>query len=57
MAQSGQRNNPLKATLLGITDQIPQRANDIRILTMELNRIGSHMIALGTGVGLIMKCE
>jgi NADH-quinone oxidoreductase subunit D len=35
--------------LLGITDQIPQRANDIRILTMELNRIGSHMIALGTG--------
>ncbi|HKJ11670.1 MAG TPA: NADH-quinone oxidoreductase subunit D [Ornithinimicrobium sp.] len=35
--------------LLGITDQIPQRASDIRILTMELNRIGSHMIALGTG--------
>ncbi len=35
--------------LLGITDQIPQRANDIRVLTMELNRIGSHMIALGTG--------
>ncbi len=35
--------------LLGITDQIPQRANEIRVLTMELNRIGSHMIALGTG--------
>ncbi|MGB7448773.1 MAG: NADH-quinone oxidoreductase subunit D, partial [Ornithinimicrobium sp.] len=35
--------------LLGITDQIPQRASDIRILMMELNRIGSHMIALGTG--------
>ncbi|MGB3257953.1 MAG: NADH-quinone oxidoreductase subunit D [Ornithinimicrobium sp.] len=35
--------------LLGITDQIPQRASDIRVLTMELNRIGSHMIALGTG--------
>ncbi|CAN5378523.1 NADH-quinone oxidoreductase subunit D [soil metagenome] len=34
--------------LLGITDQIPQRASDIRVLTMELNRIGSHMIALGT---------
>lgn len=35
--------------LLGITDQIPQRASDIRVLTMELNRIGSHAIALGTG--------
>src|SRR5699024_1252874 len=35
--------------LLGITDQIPQRANDIRVLMMELNRIGSHMICMGTG--------
>ncbi|USQ76939.1 NADH-quinone oxidoreductase subunit D [Ornithinimicrobium cryptoxanthini] len=35
--------------LLGITDRIPQRANDIRILMMELNRIGSHLICLGTG--------
>ncbi len=35
--------------LLGITDQIPQRASDIRVLMMELNRIGSHLIALGTG--------
>ncbi len=35
--------------LLGITDDIPQRATQIRVLMMELNRIGSHMIALGTG--------
>lgn len=35
--------------LLGITDQIPQRASDIRVLMMELNRIGSHLICLATG--------
>ncbi|WP_431473843.1 NADH-quinone oxidoreductase subunit D [Ornithinimicrobium sp. W1665] len=35
--------------LLGITDQIPRRASDIRVLTMELNRISSHLIALATG--------
>ncbi len=35
--------------LLGITDQVPQRASDIRVLTMELNRISSHLIALATG--------
>ena len=35
--------------LLGITDQIPQRASDIRVLMMELNRIGSHLIAVATG--------
>ena len=35
--------------LLGITDQIPERATEIRVLMMELNRIGSHLIALGTG--------
>lgn len=35
--------------LLGITDQIPERASEIRVLMMELNRISSHMVALGTG--------
>ena len=35
--------------LLGVTEQIPERATLIRVLLMELNRIGSHMIAIGTG--------
>ncbi len=35
--------------LLGISDQIPQRALDIRILLMELNRISSHLVAIATG--------
>jgi NADH-quinone oxidoreductase subunit D len=34
--------------LLGITDQIPERATIIRVLMMELNRISSHMMAIGT---------
>ncbi|MHB1432563.1 MAG: NADH-quinone oxidoreductase subunit D [Streptosporangiaceae bacterium] len=34
--------------LLGITDQIPRRASVIRVLMMELNRIASHMMAVGT---------
>jgi NADH-quinone oxidoreductase subunit D len=34
--------------LLGITDQIPDRATVIRVLLMELNRISSHMMAIGT---------
>ncbi len=35
--------------LLGITNDITERASVIRVLMMELNRISSHMVALGTG--------
>ncbi len=35
--------------LLGITDDIPERANVLRVLAMELNRISSHLVAIGTG--------
>ena len=35
--------------LLGITDQIPERATLIRVLMMELNRAASHIVAIGTG--------
>jgi NADH-quinone oxidoreductase subunit D len=35
--------------LLGITNDITERASDIRIMMMEFNRISSHMVALGTG--------
>ncbi len=35
--------------LLRITDDIPERASVIRVLVMELNRIASHLIAIGTG--------
>jgi len=34
--------------LLGVEDQIPERATVIRVLMMELNRISSHMMAIGT---------
>ena len=35
--------------LLGVPDQIPERARTIRVLMMELNRISSHLVALATG--------
>jgi NADH-quinone oxidoreductase subunit D len=35
--------------LLGITDQIPERAQIIRVMMMELNRVSSHLVALATG--------
>ena len=34
--------------LLGITDEIPERASVIRVLMMELNRISSHLMAIAT---------
>jgi NADH-quinone oxidoreductase subunit D len=34
--------------LLGITDQVPARASVLRVLMMELNRISSHLTAIGT---------
>ncbi|QVQ50988.1 NADH-quinone oxidoreductase subunit D [Spiractinospora alimapuensis] len=34
--------------LLGITDEVPERATVIRVLMMELNRISSHFVAIAT---------
>ncbi|MEO8518621.1 MAG: NADH-quinone oxidoreductase subunit D [Dermatophilaceae bacterium] len=34
--------------LLGITDQVPERASIIRVLMMELNRVASHLVAVGS---------
>ncbi len=35
--------------LLGIEDDIPERATVLRVLMMELNRISSHLVCIGTG--------
>ncbi|MFI7238181.1 NADH-quinone oxidoreductase subunit D [Streptomyces cyaneofuscatus] len=35
--------------LLGIEDQIPDRATVLRVLLMELNRISSHLVCIATG--------
>ena len=35
--------------LLGVTDQVPERATIIRVLMMELTRVSSHLVALATG--------
>ncbi|MDR0435521.1 MAG: NADH-quinone oxidoreductase subunit D [Propionibacteriaceae bacterium] len=35
--------------LLGITDAIPERANVLRVMMMEVNRIASHLLAVGSG--------
>jgi len=35
--------------LLGIEDQIPEKAQVMRVMLMELNRISSHLVAIATG--------
>jgi NADH-quinone oxidoreductase subunit D len=35
--------------LLGITEEIPERADIIRVMMMELNRISSHLVCIATG--------
>ncbi|WP_017609852.1 NADH-quinone oxidoreductase subunit D [Nocardiopsis xinjiangensis] len=34
--------------LLGITDRVPERADVIRVLVMEINRMSSHFVAMAT---------
>jgi NADH-quinone oxidoreductase subunit D len=35
--------------LLGIEDQVPEKATVMRVLLMELNRISSHLVCIATG--------
>lgn len=35
--------------LLGVEDQIPEKAKVLRVLLLELNRISSHLVAVATG--------
>ncbi|QQM67046.1 NADH-quinone oxidoreductase subunit D [Actinomyces weissii] len=35
--------------LLGITEDVPEKVSVVRVLLMELNRISSHMVAIGSG--------
>jgi NADH-quinone oxidoreductase subunit D len=35
--------------LLGITEEVPEKATIMRVLLMEINRISSHLVAIATG--------
>ncbi|WP_437440521.1 NADH-quinone oxidoreductase subunit D [Nocardioides eburneus] len=35
--------------LLGIADEVPEKAQVMRVMLMELNRISSHLVAIATG--------